>query len=271
VTAPRWDSERLARWAFEAAGSGPRFEQIAAATVVLLRDTPAGIETLMVRRTAAASFMGGAWVFPGGKVDPEDWPAGAPTDSPVDELAAARTAAVREAEEEAGVAIEPDGLVWFAHWTPPPMAPRRFATWFFVAPASEAHDVVTIDGHEITEHAWLRPSVVLERHAAGDVDLAPPTWVTLHRLTAFATVEDALADAGGRPPDVHVTQIGRTEGGAVALWAGDAGYPEAEDGRPDVDAVGPRHRLWMTKGAWRYERSEERRPPRSGSGPLPGP
>ena len=135
-------------------------------------------------------------MFPGGKVDPEDWPAGSVTDSPVDELAAARAAAVREAAEEAGVAVEPDGLVWFAHWTPPPAAPKRFATWFFVAPASEAHDLVTVDGTEITEHAWLRPSVVLERHTAGEVDLAPPTWLTLHRLTAFSTAEEAVAEYG---------------------------------------------------------------------------
>jgi 8-oxo-dGTP pyrophosphatase MutT (NUDIX family) len=253
---PRWDSERIATWAFEATGSGRRFEKIAAATVVLLRDTPDGIETLMLRRTAAASFMGGAWVFPGGKVDPEDWPGGVVSESPVDELAAARTAAVREAAEEAGVAVEPDGLVWFAHWTPPPAAPKRFATWFFVAPASEAHDLVTVDGTEITDHEWLRPAVVLERHAAGEVDLAPPTWVTLHRLLEFDSSEAAVADAAGRPPDVHVTQIARTDGGAVALWTGDAGYPETDDGPVDADLPGPRHRLWMTKGAWRYERTD---------------
>jgi hypothetical protein len=172
-----------------------------------------------------------------------------------DELAAARTAAVREAAEEAGVAVDPDSLVWFAHWTPPPMAPKRFATWFFLAPATDAH-VVTIDGTEIQDHAWLRPAVVLERHAAGEVDLAPPTWVTLHRLAATATVADALADAESRPPDVHVTQIVRGPGGAIALWAGDAGYPETDDGTPDAERPGPRHRLHMAPGGWRYERRE---------------
>ena len=38
----------------------------AAATVLLLRDTPDGIEVLMTRRSATASFAPGAYVFPGG-------------------------------------------------------------------------------------------------------------------------------------------------------------------------------------------------------------
>jgi 8-oxo-dGTP pyrophosphatase MutT (NUDIX family) len=50
--------------------SGP--EPRAAATVVLLRDGEAGLEVFLVRRTKGASFMGGAHVFPGGKVDGTD-------------------------------------------------------------------------------------------------------------------------------------------------------------------------------------------------------
>jgi len=36
-----------------------------AATVLLLRDTPRGIEVLMTRRSLTASFAPGAYVFPG--------------------------------------------------------------------------------------------------------------------------------------------------------------------------------------------------------------
>ena len=39
---------------------------IAAATVVLVRDTAQGLETLMLRRNAKLNFAGGNWVFPGG-------------------------------------------------------------------------------------------------------------------------------------------------------------------------------------------------------------
>ena len=44
----------------------------AAATVVLLRDAAAGPEVLLLRRHAKASNMAGVYVFPGGKLDPED-------------------------------------------------------------------------------------------------------------------------------------------------------------------------------------------------------
>ena len=43
-----------------------------AATVVLLRDGPQGLEVFMVRRHHQIDFAGGALVFPGGKVAPED-------------------------------------------------------------------------------------------------------------------------------------------------------------------------------------------------------
>jgi 8-oxo-dGTP pyrophosphatase MutT (NUDIX family) len=44
-----------------------------AATVMLVRDAEAGgIEVLMVRRTVAAAFAGGMYVFPGGRVDAAD-------------------------------------------------------------------------------------------------------------------------------------------------------------------------------------------------------
>ena len=43
-----------------------------AATVLLLRDTPGGIEVLMTRRSSTASFAPGAYVFPGGGIDTAD-------------------------------------------------------------------------------------------------------------------------------------------------------------------------------------------------------
>ena len=43
-----------------------------AATVLLLRDRPDGIEVLMTRRSPTASFAPGAYVFPGGGIDAAD-------------------------------------------------------------------------------------------------------------------------------------------------------------------------------------------------------
>src|SRR5215210_1712837 len=43
-----------------------------AATVLLLRDGPTGLEVFMLRRNLNSDFVGGAYVFPGGAVDPAD-------------------------------------------------------------------------------------------------------------------------------------------------------------------------------------------------------
>lgn len=213
---------------------------VPAATVVLVRDTARGIETLMLHKNSKLAF-GGMWVFPGGRIDPEDR-AGAP-----DAQSAARRAAVREAAEEAGLVVTPEDLVWIAHWTPPAISPRRFATWFFVGRAPEG--TVTIDGGEIHDAAWMAPADAIALRDAGEIELAPPTWMTLSYLARFRDVASLMADARARPPEVYETVIARTDGGMVALWAGDAGY---ETG--DVGASGPRHRLVMGE-AWRLERT----------------
>ena len=163
-------------------------ESIPAATVVPLRDGPTGLETLMLRRNSKLAF-GGMWVFPGGRVDDGDGPG--------DELAMARRAAVREAEEEAGIVIDAAELVPFSHWTPPQGAPRRFLTWFFLAPVRESVEIV-IDMGEIHDHGWLSPLDAMARRDAGEYELAPPTWMTLRRLAASPDVDAALA--GGAAP-----------------------------------------------------------------------
>ena len=100
-----------------------------AATAVLLRDTDQGLQTLLLRRNAKLAFAAGAWVFPGGAIDqPELMNAD-------NEMQAARTAAVREVEEECGLLLNADNLVHFCNWTTPEGETRRFATWFFCRPS----------------------------------------------------------------------------------------------------------------------------------------
>ena len=226
----------------------PLAPAIPAATVVLLRDAPDGLETLMLRRNSKLAFAGGAWVFPGGRIDPEDFPGGAAVDDDDAVLAAARNAAVREAMEEAALTVDVESMVWFAHWTPGPMAPRRFATWFFMAPAPEGN--VVIDDGEIHEHIWIRPAEAMRRRDLGEIELIPPTWMTLLMLAESAGVDDALATARSHEPEIYVTQIARVAGGIASMWAGDAGYEDL-----DVDRPGPRNRLLMLEDGWRLERS----------------
>jgi glyoxylase-like metal-dependent hydrolase (beta-lactamase superfamily II)/8-oxo-dGTP pyrophosphatase MutT (NUDIX family) len=80
----------------------------AAATVLLLRDTPQGIEVLMTRRSASASFAPGAYVFPGGRIDEGDAAAHAVATRRPTQSAAQLTqaiAAIRESFEELGVLL----------------------------------------------------------------------------------------------------------------------------------------------------------------------
>lgn len=218
-------------------------EMFEAATVVLLRDGAQGLETLMLRRNSKLAFAGGMWVFPGGRVDPDDRAGLAPDD----DLGAARRAAVREALEETGLAIDENGLVAFSHWTPPDVAAKRFLTWFFVAQAPLGE--VSIDLGEIHEQAWMSPLDAMRRRNAFEIELLPPTWVTLERLAAFRDVSSALATCRDCTPERFATRIASVPGGGLTIWQGDAAY---ETGDPDAE--GPRHRLWMMPDGWRYER-----------------
>ena len=233
--------ERLARWARKGrADKTP----VAAATVVVLRGGDEGLETLMLRKNSKIAF-GGMWVFPGGRVDPED----ATGLAPGDDLEIARVAAIREAREEAGLAIAADRLVPLSHWTPPPIAPKRFLTWFFLAPAPS--DRITIDHGEIREHAWMSPTAALEKRDGGEIELAPPTFVTLHTLARSSSVSEAMERARAAVPERFETHIAVTGAGPIALWFGDAGWEDT-----DADVPGARHRLVMGDGAWCYERTD---------------
>ncbi len=124
-----------------------------------------GLELLLVRRTTAARFMAGHWVFPGGAVDPEDGE-GQP---------GLRAAAVRELAEEAGVVLEQEAeLVPFARWITPEQSPIRFDTWFYLASAPADAEPRGRRGGDRRAVRWLTPAQALAEHAAGQFELAFP-------------------------------------------------------------------------------------------------
>ena len=193
----------------------------------------------MLRRTAKASFAPDAWVFPGGRIDPED---GIDPGS----VEAARQGAARETMEEAGVAVDPEALIPLSRWCPPPESPKRFLTWLFVAAAAAA-DRVTVDGSEITEHEWVRPGEALAARDEGRITLLPPTWVTLWELSQRATVAEVLAEAGrDEPPffETHIAFLPREDDpgkqDVVSLWEGDAGYADRDPSAPGARCSCPR-------------------------------
>ena len=224
-----------------------------AATVVVLRDGPAGPEALLLERLSTGSF-GGAWAFPGGRVDPED---SLPEDPARDGEASSgaalamplrvRRAAVRETREETGLVLSEHSLVAFSRWVPPLRVPKRLVTWFFLASDPGGELAVSADEH--VDSAWLPPAEALRLHAAGELQLFPPTWITLDALAGFPSVGDALASAPRPPQQFESFQL-RGENGRLeaVLWAGDAQYG-------DPTAAGTaRHRLTVSRLPWVYER-----------------
>ena len=168
-----------------------------AATVLLLRDAAGdagGLEVLMTRRSATASFAPGAYVFPGGGIDALD--AAPVTHAAVDRRPTQSDlhltqaiAAIRESFEELGVLLarhadgrmadasdiaaidrhQPfaaqcqarglrlaaDSVFLLAHWTTDRDLPRRFDVPFLVARMPPGQEPVA-DEAEQFEPVWVR-------------------------------------------------------------------------------------------------------------------
>ena len=205
------------------------------------------IEVLMVQRNPELSF-GGMWTFPGGVVEPADGPVPDPLDEDTQRweqpslLATAAQAAVRETAEETALKCQTGSLAWFSHWIPPKIGPpKRFATWFFLAP--EHSGEIVVDQTENAEARWVTASKALEMSAEGLFPLATPTWITLDDLAHFQDVPSLIDSAISQGPRWYHTHalglVGPDAPGMRALcWPGDAGYENS-----DIDAPGPRNRV----------------------------
>jgi 8-oxo-dGTP pyrophosphatase MutT (NUDIX family) len=214
-----------------------------AATVVVLRQGPDGPEVLMVRRHRGSSFMADAYVFPGGRVDPED---GEPP------LAFA-VAAVRELREEAALEVPVPALVEFAHWITPSAEPKRFDAHFFVATVSEGQ-VAKHDSVETVDSLWATPREILARYERGELKLPPPTICNLEDLAPHATVDDALAWARKRPFTAILPKL-VPDGDTLAIvlpW--DAEYDRLPGEGIAIDPAHPlargRSRFVLQEGRW---------------------
>jgi len=175
-----------------------------AATVILVRPSSEGLQVLLLRRSRKSAFMPGAFVFPGGAVDPADYESDprTPIDPRIDvaprDARALVQAAARELYEEAGVAIDTATLQLFSHWVTPPGESRRFDTYFFVAPAA-ANAVGIADSVETHDARWLTPAAALDGARDGTLLIYFPTIKHLERLAAFDDVGALLAFAREKP------------------------------------------------------------------------
>jgi 8-oxo-dGTP pyrophosphatase MutT (NUDIX family) len=225
-----------------------------AATAVVARDRPGGgFDVLMLRRNDKVAFMGGAYVFPGGRVDDRDT---APIDaieasgrhfadlSPAEEWSY-RIAAAREMQEEASVRIDPADLVPMAHWVTPEVETRRYDTRFFAIRMPEGQEA-RHDGDETTALAWLTPDEALERCRAGEIMLPPPTWITLKRMSTLGSVAEMLAWAAAVPIVRVQPLLFREQDRMMLTLPGDPTFPTIDGWDIPEDT-----RFVLQDGQWR--------------------
>src|SRR5215210_5824406 len=180
-----------------------------AATVIVLRGGAETLEVLLVRRNPGQRFMGGAWVFPGGAVDPDE---------------DHRIAAVREVEEEAGVVMPDAGsLVEFSRWITPRQVKIRFDTHFYLAPAP-AGAQPRPDGAETVDLGWFTPRGALEAYRREEVVLVFPTIKTLEQLAPFGSATELLEWARGREVVAIEPQVVVEGEVARVVLPGEPGY-----------------------------------------------
>jgi 8-oxo-dGTP pyrophosphatase MutT (NUDIX family) len=216
-----------------------------AATVLLVRDGPDGLQVFMVTRHRQIEFASGALVFPGGGVDPGDR---ALAGEDVERIS--RVAAMRETYEECGVLLARprtggtlsgsaapfyeriksedlelslDALTLFAHWITPPILPKRFDTRFYIVEAPE-DQIAAHDGGEAVDSIWIEPRHALEEAARGRYALVLPTRLNLELLGQSATAAEAIAAAASRRVAPIEPIAEKTEAGYRLSIPADAGY-----------------------------------------------
>ncbi|TFH67801.1 NUDIX hydrolase [Gammaproteobacteria bacterium LSUCC0057] len=208
-----------------------------AATVAVVRDSDAerALEVLLLRRNRELAFAAGAWVFPGGALESGERPL---------------AAALRECQEECGLQLSASALVEYAHWTTPATGMRRrFATHFYCAQVATQSEIA-IDQSEIHDYRWLTPAAALSLHRQGELEMMPPTYLSLRLFAGFSRSAELLAALRAVAPYVVEPKIVRAERGLVSLYPGDCGFSEGQ-----ADAPGAQHRCWFTAEGLRYQHS----------------
>ena len=232
---------------------------IPAATLIIFRDRDAAApELLMVERAKAMVFAGGAWVFPGGRIDPGD--DAIARGMPHHQDAAARIAAIRETIEEAGlpVGLDPlptpaalatlrtalhagadfatalkaagttlalDALHPFARWLPAHAHMRIFDTRFFLARLPADAPQASVDETENVRLRWTSAQGLLDEADAGRATIIYPTRRNLERLARYASFDEAVADAAAHPVRTITPYMEERDGVPHLCIPDDLGYP----------------------------------------------
>ncbi|HEX2267291.1 MAG TPA: NUDIX domain-containing protein [Actinomycetota bacterium] len=182
-----------------------------AATVIVVRAVTAGLEFLVLLRSASSRFLPNFVVFPGGVVEERDRILATSWFGREDE--AARACALRELAEEAALVMTADGLVEapgrlpgerdlpppdpravpeIARWVAPEFLPVRFDARFFALGAPSDIEPRP-DGMEAARAWWASAEELLHGARAGETQLMWPTLKTLETLAECSTVDDVLS------------------------------------------------------------------------------
>ena len=149
-----------------------QIEPIPAAAVAFVRDTEQGIEVYLSRRPAHFRYYPGAFVFPGGRLDPED----------ID----IRATAFREVKEEIGIEIDTGLLVPLRNIHTSAHAGPVYHMLTFAYPAASEF-ITTINIEEVDEEMWIRAGEALTT-----LDLPYQIRAAVFTIAQFGTVAELL-------------------------------------------------------------------------------
>lgn len=123
----------------------------------------------------------------------------------------------------AGARLDLSALTVFARWITPPVTPKRFDTWFYVAHAPVGQ-LAVCDGRETVDACWYAPQAALSAAERGERKVVFPTRMNLVMLTRAASAAAAIEQARGRPLVTVQPEIREGPDGRRLVLPENAGY-----------------------------------------------
>ena len=124
--------------------------------------------------------------------------------------------------------IDLESMSVLGRWITPPIAPKRFDTWFLVAKAPE-DQLAVIDDWETVDLEWIAPAEAVRLGEAGERAIILPTRMNLKRLAQASSCDEALAQAAARPLVITQTRLDVRPEGKFMVLPEEGGYGYHEE------------------------------------------